>query len=229
MKRSRWFLGLLLPLSLVAAGCGDDGDDAGPSGTPVPTVDDTTDTNDDASDETVDGDWALVSGHLDGEEIELVDGWTVTMSIDGDRIGGTAACNGYGGTVVVDDELGLGGSFVVDELSWTEMGCEPAVMELEQRFLAALVRVDSFELADALSLAETGVGTGLRFDRVEPVADTALVGTTWRLDTLITGDTASNSPGMDLAFLEFHDDGTVVGSTGCRRLEGEWVLQGATV
>lgn len=234
MKTSRWSVPLLVAAALVAAGCGDSSDDAGPAGTPVPTVDDaggdsSDDASDDAPDETVDGDWVLVSGHLDGEEIALVDGWAVTMSIDGDRIGGTAACNGYGGTVAVEDELGLGGPFVVGELSWTEMGCEPEVMELEQRFLAALGRVDSYELADTLSLAEAGVGTGLRFERVEPVADTELVGVTWRLDTLITGDTASNSSSMDLAFLEFHEDGTLTGSTSCRRLEGEWVLQGATV
>lgn len=238
MKRSRWYLGLLLPLSLVAAGCGDDGDDAGPAGTPVPTVDDATrdatddgtgEGTDDGTDATVQGDWILRGGHLDGEEITLVDDWNVTMSIEGDRIGGTAACNSYGGSVAIGDEFALGGSFVVGELSWTEMGCEPEVMELEQRFLAALGRVDSYELADTLSLAETGVGTGLRFDRVEPVADTALVGTTWQLDTLIEGDTASNSPGMDAAFLTFSDDGTLVGSTGCRRLEGEWMLSGATI
>lgn len=235
MKRSRWYLGLLVPLSLVAAGCGDDGDGdggdvPGPGGTPVPTVGDTTDdTTDDGTDATVQGDWVLRSGHLDGEQITLVDGWNVTMSVEGDRVGGTAACNGYGGTVGIGDEFELGGSFVVGELSWTEMGCEPEVMELEQRFLAALGRVDSYELADTLSLAETGVGTGLMFDRVEPVDDAELVGTTWRLDTLIEGDAASNWSGMDLAYLEFHDDGTVVGSTGCRLLEGDWVLQGATV
>lgn len=230
MKTFRSSVSLLVALTLVAAGCGDESDDTGPAGTPVPTVDDSTDdTTDDASDETVQGDWVLASGHLDGEEIALVDGWNVTMSIDGDRIGGTAACNSFGGTVAVRDELGLGGPFVVGELSWTEMGCEPEVMELEQQFLAALGRVDSYELADTLSLAETGVGTGLQFERVEPVADTELVGVTWRLDTLITGDAASNSPGMDDAFIEFHDDGTLAGSTSCRRLEGEWVLQGATV
>lgn len=230
MKTFRSSVSLLVALTLVAAGCGDESDDAGPAGTPVPTVDDTTDdASGDATDQTVQGDWVLVSGHLDGEEIALVDGWNVTMSIDGDRIGGTAACNSYGGTVAAEGELGLGGPFVVGELSWTEMGCEPEVMELEQQFLAALGRVDSYELADTLSLAETGVGTGLRFERVQPVADTELVGTTWRLDTLITGDAASNSRGMDDAFLEFHDDGTLAGSTSCRRLEGEWVLQGATV
>ena len=230
---SRWSLSLLVAGALVASGCGDDD----PVGEPVPTPTDTAppDTTpddmggDNGSDGSIDGGWVLVRGQLDGEEIELVDGWDVTLNIDGDEIGGTAACNGYGGTVAVGDEFDLGGSFVIGELSWTEMGCEPAVMELEQQFLRALGEIDSYELADTLSLAGADVGTSLTFERVEPVDDTALVGVTWVLDTLITGDTASNSTGVDAAFLEFSDDGMLVGSTGCRRLEGEWSLQGATI
>jgi heat shock protein HslJ len=69
----------------------------------------------------------------------------------------------------------------------------------------------------------------LTFERVEPVDDTELVGSMWVLDTLIIGDTASNSSGMDAAFLEFSADGNLTGSTGCRRLEGEWSLEGATI
>ncbi len=231
MKTSRRLLCLLVPLAF-AAGCGgDDGELDEPVAIPTITTDDVSggDTDDGAGGSSIDGDWVLRGGDLDGEEIVLVDGRDITMSLDGEQLSGTAACNGYGGTVAVGDEFELGGSFVVGELSWTEMGCEPAVMELEQRFLAALSEIDSYELADTLSLARSGVGTSLTFVRVAPVEDAALVGTTWRLDTLISGETASNSGAMDAAFIEFLDDGTLAGSTGCRRLEGEWVLQGATV
>ena len=159
MKLSRALRCLLVPVAFVAAGCGVDDDGAvGDSATTSDATDDatddaTSDATDDATDGSVDGDWMLLSGHLDGEEIVLVDGWNVTMSIDGDRIGGTAACNGYGGTLDIGDEFDLGGSFVVGELSWTEMGCEPEVMELEQQFLATLSQIDSYELAGTLSLA----------------------------------------------------------------------------
>lgn len=235
---ARWSLGLFVVGALVlASACG--GDDDNGRGDPLPgpsdtTVDDSTDSGDDSTDSgggdgSIDGAWLMVRGFLDGEEIELVDGWDVTMYLDGDQIGGTAACNSYGGSVAVGHEFELGGSFEVGELSWTEMGCEPAVMELEQQYLAALTAVDSYELAETLSLGRTGVGTSLVFERVEPVADAELVGTRWVLDTLITGDAASNSPGMADAFLEFSDDGVLVGSTGCRRLEGEWSIEGATI
>ncbi len=230
---TRWTLGLLLAGSLVlASACGSD--DGGGQADPLPgppdtSADGSTDSTSGDGDGSIDGFWLLIRGVLDGEEIVFVDGWDVTMNLDGDQIGGTAACNGYGGSVTLGDEFELGGSFEIGELSWTEMGCEPAVMELEQRYLTALDAVDSYELADTLSLGRTGAGTSLVYERVEPVADAELVGTTWVLDTVITGDAASNSPGMADAFLEFSEDGPLVGSTGCRRLEGEWSIEGATI
>lgn len=225
MKLNRLTACLLLPVALVAAGCGG-GDDNGAAGEPVPTP---APIDDSEPGDSIDGAWILTSGSLDGAELVLVDGRDVTMNIDGGQIGGTAACNGYGGTLDVGDESELGGSFVVGELGWTEMGCESEVMDLEQRFLAALDGVDSYELATTLSLAREGAQTSLEFEPVVPVDDTELVGTTWVLDTVIIGDAASNWPGMDAAFLKFSDDGTVVGSTGCRALDGEWSLQGATI
>ena len=233
MTAARWSLGLFVAGVLVlASACGSD-DSGGQRdslpGPPDTTVDDDDSTDGSGEDGSIDGAWLMVGGFLDGEEIALVDGWDVTMQLDGDEIGGTAACNGYGGSVTIGQASELGGSFEVGELSWTEMGCEPAVMELEQQYLAALAAVDSYELAETLSLGRTRAGTSLVFERVEPVADAELVGTTWVLDTLITGDTASNSPGMAGAFLEFSEDGVLTGSTGCRRLEGRWSIEGATI
>lgn len=248
MKLSRSVLALLVPMALVAAACGDDEVDPAGADDPVPSADGVDDRSDDADDgsvdpddrsgddvddgfapETVDGSWLLTSGHLDGVPIEPVAGWDVTMTIDGDTIGGTAACNGYGGTVTVGDEFELGGSFAVGELSWTEMGCDPAVMALEQQFLQALQAVDSYELAGTLSLGRTGVGTSLIFEPLAPVPTADIVGTTWVLDTVIEGDAAWNAPGMDAATLTLHPDGTLDGSTGCRQLEGEWVIAGAEI
>jgi heat shock protein HslJ len=153
----------------------------------------------------------------------------VTLTIDGDQVFGTAACNGYGGTLAADDRLGGGGPFRVTELSWTEIGCEPDVMQLEQQYLAALQAVDSYELAGSLHLGVIDVGTSLVFDPVAPVADNEIVGTTWVLDTVIEGDAASNSPIMHSATLTLDDDGTLTGSTGCRLLEGEWITAGAQI
>ncbi len=230
MRFTRLALGVIVPLALFA-GCGEDaappGDGDRSSVESTVTGDDQT--GDDQTGDDLDGSWIVTSGFLDGEPLALVEGRDVTMDIDGDSIGGTAACNSYGGSVEIGAEFELGGSFAVGELSWTEMGCEPEVMDLEQRFLEALLAVDSFELAGTLSLDRAGARTSLTFDRLAPVPTTDIVGTTWVLDTVIDGDAANTMPGMANATLTLNTDGTLSGSTGCRRLEGEWVVSGAEV
>ena len=98
---------------------------------------------------TPDGEWRAVSGISDGADVELVEDFDVTIGFDGDRLAGTAACNGYGGSVAIGDD----GSFAAADLSWTEIGCEPAVMAVEQAYLTSLTRFTEYQLtADLLTL-----------------------------------------------------------------------------
>lgn len=46
-----------------------------------------------------DGSWQLMSGTVDGRPVPIVDSHPITLNIDGYVIGGTAACNGYGGNL----------------------------------------------------------------------------------------------------------------------------------
>ena len=78
-------------------------------------------------------------------------------------------------------------------------------------------------------LTISGSGAEWVFDADAPVPDSEIVGTTWVLDTYIDGDAATNMPMMELATLTLNADGTLDGSTSCRRLEGEWITAGATI
>jgi heat shock protein HslJ len=222
MTISRLSISLIVAGSFVLAACGD-GDTAADRPLDDTTSSSTLPTPDDAADDAIDGDWILVAGAIDGVPVLLVDGWDVSLSIELGELGGTAACNGYGGFVDVSAD-----GLRVTELSWTEMGCEPAVMQLEQSYLNALTEVTSWAVSDA-GLTLTGPAIELMFETVAPVADTEIVGTTWTLDTTIEGDAASNSPLMGSAILLLNEDGTLAGSTGCRLLEGEWTTTGAEV
>lgn len=180
----------------------------------------------------LDGQWNVTGLTVEGDAVELLPDWPVTFHIEGDRVGGTAACNSYGGTATVDPSAdGRSGGFAVGEMSVTEMACEPAsVMDVEQAFLEAIQLVDTFSAtAQGLRLTTESSETFVDLVAVAPVPDAELTGTTWVLDTYLSGDAASNLPGMEAAFLEFAAEGTLTGSTGCRRLEGEWQLQGATL
>lgn len=173
------------------------------------------------------GAWALVDAE---PAIEVPPDARVTLTIedDGDgrlQVGGTAACNTYGGLL----EAG-GGTWHVERLSWTEMGCEPARMAAEAAYLDAFQRIGAWQV-DGDTLVLTGDDVRLTFDRLAQVDQAALTGTTWVLDGLVSGsgdDASVSSVPADVepAELRLEDDGTFTLFTGCRDFAGEWTTSG---
>lgn len=189
-------------VAAVTAGCGDRAGTA------------------DAGDVDLEGSWHLVTGNDAQGAFDLA-GRDVTLVVEGGEVSGTSACNHYFGNVTVDDETvafgGLGG---------TEMGCDPPVMDLEQRYLTALAAVDQgVRTRDDLTLVGPDISLDLALD--PPVEDEALTGTVWRLMSLIEGETVSSVLGDGKLVLG--DEGTFEGSSGCRDLRGEYTLDGTTV
>jgi heat shock protein HslJ len=171
---------------------------------------------------SIEGAWELEGGFIDGRPISIVDGYPITLTIEDGTLSGRAACNGYGGTYTL-----ASGRLTLGDLAWTEMACMPTdVMTSEADYLAALIRVDTVEMGSSLSL--TGDDAELVFAALDPVPVSDLVGTVWVLDSLIQGDAVS-SVGGERATLELFTDGSLIGSTGCRSLRGEYVVSGATV
>lgn len=160
--------------------------------------------------------WRLVAATVDGTALVLVDGSPVTLRVDAGQLGGTAACNSYGGPItIVDGVVTIG-----PDLVQTEMYCvDDTVMDLEAAYLAALPRVDTVAITgDELSLI--GDGVELSFEVVPPEPDAALIGTYWVLDTITEGEVASTPAAA--ASLVFAADGSVSGSTGCNSLFGSY-------
>ena len=174
----------------------------------------------DASGGAVVGDWVLTGGSIDGADAPVLEDHRITMTITGSRVGGTAACNSYGGEIAMRaDGLHL------ENLFQTEMACvEPAAMAAEAAYMAALARVREI-VRDGDELVATGDRVELRFEALPPAPTADLVGTSWVLDTVLVGDVAA-SPMGDPATLTLNEDGTILGSTGCRAFSGEWAEQG---
>ena len=169
------------------------------------------------------GGWELVSGHGPDGEVVPQDGHPMTLEIDRDAWGGNGGCNRYSGSVtVVGDEL------TMLEVAVTSMACmEDGVMEAEAAYLAAFSAVDRWDL-DGDRLTLTGPEAQLEFTRAAPVADAPLLGTTWQLAELISGDgpdAAVSSVWTD-AELVLGEDGRLSGSTGCNRMMGGFELDG---
>jgi heat shock protein HslJ len=172
---------------------------------------------------SIEGSWQLGSGTLDGAPIPMVDGFPITLTVDGESVGGTAACNGYGGSYTVDDD-----GIAFSEFGATAMACIPEeTMASEGAYLEALTRATSVtSTADTLTL--TGEGVELVFSELAPVLTADLTNTVWVLESLIEGNSAS-SVGGERATLELFTDGSMLGSTGCRSLHGRYVVRGAEV
>ena len=163
------------------------------------------------------GEWEAVEGTYQGDPFPLVDGFRITMNVEPDgTLGGTAACNGYGGNYVADGE-----DLIVNEIGATAMGCRADVMESEQAFMSFLQTPLEYEQMDGELVLRSDLGE-LRFAEVDPVPTEELIGTTWVLTALIEGDTVETATGD--AALVLTEDGRIEGSTGCRQLSGEYVV-----
>lgn len=191
-------------LLVVLVGCGADGP-VGPAG-------------EDAGDGALEGtEWVLVDGS------PMVEGYPITMRVEGGEISGRAACNSYGGTVdVARDTIAVG------DLARTEMGCpDPGVHDSESAYLEALQAVERYE-ATGGELVLFGAGNELRFEEAAPVEDAELTGTDWQLESLVTGtgpDGAASSTMAD-ATLRLDDDGSFSATDGCNDLGGRWAIEG---
>ena len=164
----------------------------------------------------VTGDWQLAAGTVDGGPFRIVKDSPITMTVSGTHIGGRAACNAYGGEIVLD-----GGLVKFGLMSMTEMACREPVMAAEAAYVAALARIVG-AARDGDRLVLTGPNVELDFDPLAPQPIAALVGTDWVLESLVKGDVASSVAG-EPATLRLEHAGTFKGSTGCRTFSGRWV------
>lgn len=149
-----------------------------------------------------------VTGH------ELVGGTTITLSFDGDRLSSNAGCNTTSSGFRIES-----GRLVVDGAGMsTLIGCPPE-LEAQDRWLSGFL-ADGPELAlgdDTLTLTSAdGGATTVTLDEGADAA--ALVGTTWLLNTIIDGDTASAVPAeVEQPSMTIGEDGMAELFFGCNR------------
>jgi heat shock protein HslJ len=195
---------------VVLAACG------GPSVTPEPARP--------AAAADVEGPWQLVAGIVGGHQLTLVEDARVTLIVDEDGAGGQAACNSYGGAFsIADGRVTVGGS-----LSRTEIACADPVVALEKAYLSALSVVDAAHMNGATLVLTGGPNVELHFERLQPPPVDAITEVPWLLESRVDGDRVTPAVG-DPATLLLRADGSLAGSTGCRRLSGRYHVYGDEV
>lgn len=171
---------------------------------------------------SLEGEWLLQAGTNQGAAIPIVAGSKITLKVDGTQAGGSAACNLYGGTIQID-----GSAIAISALSMTEMACPEPQMASESAYLAALPRVTT-ATRNGNSLTLAGPQVELRFALVPEAANANLIGTTWIVESLISGEAVSSTVGERVT-LEFSGGGRLAASTGCRDVTGAYEVDGGQV
>lgn len=201
--------GALFVVLALATGCGHTYGSVSPQ--------EASDTASPAGDIDLTGDWTLSDGSSGGAAFELDAAHPVTLTVDGDHASGSSGCNRYMGTVEIS-----GDTVAFGPMGGTMMACVPdSVMQLEQSYLTALGTVNSAAV-DGDTLTLSGNDSELVFQRAAPPSTADVVGTTWKLDSLIDGNTVSTTQGEGTLVLK--DDGTLSGNTGCRQFHGSYTI-----
>ncbi len=156
----------------------------------------------------------------EGELTPVLEGTTLTLTYDGERISGSAGCNNYFGPASIDDTVQIG------PLATTMMFCsEPeGVMEQEQRFLDALQGADSMDVVgEHLELGQNG--------RIAVVMVPLLAGLdgSWSLLIYENGSEALISPILDTEITALFEDGRLRGHSGCNRYTTTYEAEGPSL
>jgi heat shock protein HslJ len=101
------------------------------------------------------GTWQLT----DLEGTPPLEGTEIDLTIDGEQVSGSSGCNTYTGSVSVDPAAGT--MTPGPNLASTMMACEEPIMDQEQRYLDALMRVASYEIVDGTLTLTDDTGAAL--------------------------------------------------------------------
>jgi heat shock protein HslJ len=160
-----------------------------------------------------------------GAAKQLVAGTRIHLRFDGTRLIASAGCNTMSGAFRID-----GGRLVLDGgLATTEMGCD-AERHAQDAWLAELLGSSPMVNLVASDLTIDGGSKVVRLlDSEVANPDRNLVGPTWTVESILTGDAVMSVPAGATATFVFKADGTLDLSPGCNRGGGTWKLQGAGI
>lgn len=199
---------LLLVAGLGLAGCGEPGPGPAPAGPG-------------SGDQPLRGQVFLSDSVTEaGKPHALAPRTQVTLDFTDDgRLMANAGCNTMSGPVRTG-----AGRLEVDGLAVTEMGCDPQ-RHAQDEWLAELLGAGPEWRQDGPTLTITAGGTELVLTRRE---DRTLEDTTWTVDTLLDGQTASSTPAGTAATITFDGKRAVV-HTGCNDAVPDYTTTGDTI
>jgi heat shock protein HslJ len=157
-----------------------------------------------------------------GVDRPLVPGTSIrlTFSKDG-QLRVSAGCNHMGGTYRMD-----GATLRFEGGAMTDMGCDEPRHKQDDWVSGFLASRPTVALAGN-DLALTSGDVVIRLlDREIADPDLPLVGPTWTVNSIVSGDAVSSIPDGVVATLTFSGDGRVAVATGCNQGGGSYSVEG---
>ncbi len=152
---------------------------------------------------------------VDGMNRDLVAGSVIRLGFTDDHLSANAGCNTFGATYRVE-----GGVLAVTDASTTEMGCDADHQTQDEWLFALLGAQPGIALdGDELVLSE-GTTTIALLDRTVAEPDLPLIGPTWTVTMILTGDAAASVPEGVIATLAFSESDELFVNTGCNSGSG---------
>jgi len=146
----------------------------------------------------------------DGQPLDLVAGTRIRLAFTDGQMSASAGCNSIGGSYSVAE-----GQLIVGDLSTTEMGCDPD-RHAQDQWLAAFLGSRPVLTLDRNDLQLASPGASIRLlDREVADPDLPLVGPTWTVVSVISGDAVASVPDQVVATFTFQADGQIGFNTGC--------------
>ena len=166
--------------------------------------------------------WVLDETSIGRLVADVPTGAQVTLTFEDGQAHGSAACNSYGGAYRAGDD----GSLSFDAFAVTQMACDPPLMTLETAYLEVLGGVSAFEVGSSGDLSLSNGDATLTFARQVTPEPLPLVGTTWTLSSISSGDAVTSVISGTEITVVFSTDNTVSGSAGCNGFSGRYTTAG---
>lgn len=154
----------------------------------------------------------------------LVPGTTIRISFTNGSLSVQAGCNTMGGAYRID-----GGKLIVDGAGMTEMACDEPRMAQDDWLFAFIGSRPDIRLSGSDLVLVGATTTITMLDREVAEPDLELVGPTWTLTSIITGDSVSSVPQGVTATLKFAADGRVELHPGCNTGGARVAVDGDTL
>lgn len=171
--------------------------------------------------------WEL-TGYGDPDSLTPpVPGSQITLTFDGENVGGSAGCNSYGGSYTLN-----GSQLTFGEMPMTQMACvDNAIMTQETDYMGLLWQTDAFTIRlstedgnDTLTL--TSDAATLVYSELLPLA---LEDSEWQLSGIASGTDAIVSTWVDELITLTFADGNLSGNAGCNTLSASYEAADGTL